>query len=28
MEAAVVLCRNAWESHVHMHKALSDSTLA
>jgi len=28
MEAVVVLCRNAWESHAHMHKALSDSTLA
>lgn len=28
MKAAVVHYRNAWESHAHMHKALSDSTLA
>jgi hypothetical protein len=28
MKAAVVHCRNAWENHAHMHKAMSDSTLA
>jgi hypothetical protein len=28
MKAAVVHCRNAWESHAHMQEELSDSTLA